>query len=113
MTETNNFKFHTKINGTTKNKDAQEIIRSFVQSGDVLHLEAEPENPFDKNAVAVYYGEDGKLGYIPKDTAAKIAKDVQLKNVTAVVSEITGMGKDYVGCNIELEVTREAKDEGQ
>ena len=40
-----------------------------------LRLEREPENPYDANAIKVYYG-DQHIGYIEKSSAAFIALDM-------------------------------------
>ena len=54
-----------------------------------------------------------RVGYIPKDTAAKIQKDVISKNVLCIVSEITGGydKKENYGCNIEIRVVRNDEQE--
>ena len=36
-----------------------------LKMGTVVRLQAEPDNPYDSDAIAVYY-EDFKLGYIPR-----------------------------------------------
>ena len=83
----NSFEFHTKIVGTTFIPKSQERI-STLENGMTLTLKCEPENKYDPNAVAVYT-EDFKLGFIPKETAAKINLDVSDGAVHCVVSEVT------------------------
>ena len=48
-----------------------------LKIGKELSLKAEPENPFDPNAVAIYY-EQEKLGFIPKDENELIRKFLNL-----------------------------------
>ena len=48
-----------------------------LKIGKELHLKAEPENPYDPNAVAIYY-ENKKLGFIPKDENELIRKFLNL-----------------------------------
>ena len=42
------------------------IVFSQLQTGTALQLVAEPENRYDPNAIAVYFGEN-KLGFIPRN----------------------------------------------
>lgn len=37
-----------------------------LKKGEKLHLEPEPENPFDRKALAIYFDENVKLGYVPQ-----------------------------------------------
>jgi HIRAN domain-containing protein len=43
-----------------------------LRKGDALRLEREPENPFDPNAIAVYYA-GLKIGFIPKLVNPRLA----------------------------------------
>jgi len=45
--------------------DGLDVI-SELQLGTPVSLRSEPENPYDPNAVSIYYGET-KLGYVPRD----------------------------------------------
>jgi hypothetical protein len=93
--------FFSKINGTTFRPEAQEIIRN-LNKGVGLLLIREPLNPYDKNAIKVML-DDEHLGYIPKGTAESLAKDMdEGREYYAVVSEVTGLDKKNVGCNIEV-----------
>ena len=38
-----------------------------LQLGTPVSLRSEPENPYDPNAVSIYFG-DTKLGYVPKNS---------------------------------------------
>lgn len=100
------FEFHSKIKGTSfRNKDNS--VLSSLKANDELTLVCEPENLYDKNAVAVYSGKT-HLGYIPKETAPKIRDDVNKGIVKCFVSEITGgvAGRENIGCNILIKVNR-------
>lgn len=44
-----------------------------LRIGTTLELFAEPDNPYDTNAVAIYY-KDVKIGYIPRESNALISK---------------------------------------
>lgn len=58
----------TMVGATFRPSEAKEIIKG-LSIGDVLHLEADPNNEFDSTAVAVY-SDDGKhhLGFIPRES---------------------------------------------
>jgi len=44
--------------------DGLDVINE-LQLGTPVSLKSEPENPYDPNAVSIYYG-NTKLGYVPK-----------------------------------------------
>ena len=45
-----------------------------LKIGTKLFLKAEPENPYDPKAVAIYYGEDIHIGYVPRDENEVMSK---------------------------------------
>lgn len=100
------FKFNSKIKGTSFRGEVIETLKN-LQPNQTLVLVREPENKFDINAIKIYRG-NVFLGYISKETAAKINKDVELGYVKCNVSEVTGgvEGKENYGCNILLEIDR-------
>ena len=49
-----------------------EGVRSFLRVGENLRLVREPQNPYDGNAIAVYFRND-KLGYVPRDENRALA----------------------------------------
>jgi len=106
----NEFSFNTKIVGTSF-EGRQEYLKQ-LKTGDVLVLECEPTNSFDKNAIKVLTEKGVHLGYIPKDTAAKLNQDVLANSVVCEVAELTGgtAEKSNIGCNIKLSVTRTESD---
>jgi hypothetical protein len=60
--------FHTRIAGVTKQNtdgtDRQALIKTLSQ-GEAVRLVREPNNPYDKYAVAVFRTSGEQLGYIP------------------------------------------------
>lgn len=95
--------FFTKIVGSTF-CNGQELI-SKLKHNDVLNLVREKDNKFDPNAIAVLNMDFKKLGFIPKDTAVGLAKEMDNnKIVDAHVSEVTGGGTKNIGCNILIEI---------
>jgi len=64
----------TKVRGVTFNNEyesRQEVI-SRMREGDLIWLETEPTNPFDKNAIAVFRYDGKQVGYLSKNLAASI-----------------------------------------
>lgn len=53
--------------GVSNYKDTIETVKI----DDILEMEFEPENPYDKNAIVIKCGSD-VCGYVPKDTMEKI-----------------------------------------
>ena len=53
--------YYTKIAGAQYRNDARDI------GGFLGYVCSEPNNPYDKNAVAIYRNDGKLLGYIPKD----------------------------------------------
>jgi len=94
-----NNSFYSKIVGSSF-CNGQKIIPT-LKSGDTLILKREPENKFDTNAIAVEVPGKERIGYIPKDTAAGLAPEMDNGvKVKCEVSEITGLDKPNQGCNI-------------
>src|SRR5436309_306860 len=60
--------FHTRIAGVTKQNadgtDRQALIKT-LRRGETLNLVREPNNPYDKYAIAVFRSSGVQLGYIP------------------------------------------------
>ncbi|MDR2833699.1 MAG: HIRAN domain-containing protein [Streptococcaceae bacterium] len=44
-----------------------------LKHGTILHLVAEPDNPNDHNAVAIYY-QEAKIGYVPRNKNERLAQ---------------------------------------
>lgn len=103
------FEFKTKLKGVSFD-GRQDIVKSLAPETE-LTLKAEPDNQYDANAVAVFSGEQ-QVGYIARETAEKIQKDVLAGKVKAIVKEVTGgdNGRSY-GCNVSISVEREDKND--
>jgi hypothetical protein len=72
-----------------------------VEVGDPVHIYLEPENPYDANARRVD-GTPGILGHLPKEVAARLAKEG--------VGEMSGVivsrgGRDVAGLKIRISPT--------
>ena len=102
----------TKIVGVThRNSDGssrQKILKRMQEEyyeGDLLYLEAEPENPYDENAIKVMNAEDEQIGYLSRDLAKTLAKRMDNGEEFSVeLLEITGGYDGFaLGCNIEIE----------
>lgn len=99
---------HTKVVGVTHRNDSgdkiQEILESmsgYAYEGESLYLEHEKDNPFDENAIKVFYDNE-HIGYINRELAAEIAPLVDQERVEAELCEITGGDERSYGCNILL-----------
>lgn len=63
----------TYIVGSQYRVGAREAIKE-LRKGEELSLRREPDNPHDRNAVAVYDVCGQHLGYVPRQDAGAIAK---------------------------------------
>ena len=95
--------YHIKAVGVTFG-DRQRVIRN-LHVGQPLRFVAEPNNPYDSNAVRIETLDGKQVGYISKDYNQTYSYNLQKGLVTykAVVSSITGggFGTSY-GLNIEV-----------
>ena len=64
-----------------------------LKIGKELLLKAEPENPFDPNAVAIYYQEN-KLGFVPRDENELIRKFLNLGHTELFEVKISQVSPD-------------------
>ena len=64
-----------------------------LKIGAQLKLKAEPENPFDPNAVAIYYQEE-KLGFVPKDENEMLRKFLNLGYTDLFEAKISQVSPD-------------------
>lgn len=97
------FGFNTKIVGVTF-EGRQDTIAG-LRPGQPLELVRQPDNAFDPNAVAVFFGRL-QLGFVRKAIAARIAPNIDAgERYRAEIKHITGGGTRSVGVNIW--VTRE------
>jgi hypothetical protein len=87
--------FYTKIRGVTheqKGADPQRLLRH-CRPGQKLMLVREPNNKWDKNAIAICLTTGERLGYISRDIAERLAEDLDRGvKMEAAISELTGGG---------------------
>lgn len=94
------FSVHSKVVGTT----FTDMAKFDIKEDDELILRREPDNEFDENAIAVYWGIE-KIGYIKRTLAKDIAKSIDKGNTyKCFVSNITGgtTTKENKGINIKI-----------
>ena len=103
--------FYTKIVGVTfKNDDGssrQNILETLSKlnsdNRDIV-LKREPENAYDKNAIAIYF-KNSRIGFFSKELAKEISIEMDKGvNYTASISTITGGGDYSFGCNIKVDI---------
>jgi hypothetical protein len=108
--------FYTKVVGTSKKNEDDESIQKLLKDiseicyeGELLSLEHESDNPYDENAIKVYYDFD-HIGYIRRELAEDLAPLVDQQRVEAELCEITGGedGKSF-GCNILIRIVPEGE----
>jgi hypothetical protein len=107
--------FRTTIAGVTKQNadgsDRQSLVKA-LRAGEELRLVREPNNPYDKYAIAIFRSTGGQLGYLPRGDR-RLADHIDMGGaVTARVIKVTGgpgllgilfksLRKSY-GCVIEI-----------
>ena len=101
------FVIDTKVVGVSKpNGDGssrQAIIRESVNENDLVKLKAEPDNPFDPNAIGVLTESNKQIGYLPKETASRL--QVALNSDVSIQAKVSWVGGNEilgVGLRIEL-----------
>lgn len=101
------FVYDTKVVGVSKdNADGssrQDIIKREVSEDDKLSLEAEPENPYDPNAIKVLSKDGNQIGYLSKEMAETILPAVINETEINVTAKwVNGEKMLGVGLRIEL-----------
>ncbi|MEP1033048.1 HIRAN domain-containing protein [Ekhidna sp.] len=101
------FVYDTKVVGVSKdNQDGssrQEIIKQEVREDDKLSLEAEPDNPYDANAIKVLSKEGNQIGYLNKEMAETILPALKNEAEIHVTAKwVNGEKMLGVGLRIEL-----------
>lgn len=61
-------------------KDGYEVYQYWLTEKDAIKLVAEPENPYDPNAIMVVHDKMGKIGYIPRTDNVELAKFLEESN---------------------------------
>lgn len=87
-----------------------------LSGGEVCKIVPEPENAYDKNALAVHVAHGGTIyhvGYVPREIAALVAPHLSGESVLARVAEVTGGFETheddvaYLGLRIAVEFPME------
>ncbi|MSS11744.1 hypothetical protein FYJ38_24365 [Clostridium sp. WB02_MRS01] len=94
------YEFYTKVVGVTFNNRQQYVKQCY--NGQQLDLVRDKFNPYDKNAIAIYAG-DNQVGFLSKELAQKLAPkmDVGTKFDCYVKSLTGGIDNNY-GLNIRI-----------
>lgn len=106
-----NFDTYTKVVGVTNTNDKgtniQDILPLLSEGGRLI-LIRDFGNPYDENAIKVYYHtkkESIHIGYLTRELAANLSEFLDENptfDIDGIVDEITGgNGKTY-GCNIQI-----------
>jgi len=108
--------FYTKVAGVSKKNangsSRQKIIEECVWKGHPLDLIPEPNNPYDKNAVGVWWSNDRQIGYLSAEVAEEISGEIAAGTpVSAVVTDVTGGDEDRRtrGVNILIRIGADAE----
>lgn len=103
--------YYSKINGNTFIPNGQLLLQK-LEKNEKIFPEREPDNKFDKNAVALFNKEGNKLGYVPATTAVDLSSCIDQGNKIEIkVSEITeGNNGKNIGCNIHVSIYAEVDD---
>lgn len=72
----------------------QSVLKE-MKLGEVCNLVREPDNPFDKRAIAVHFS-GNKIGYIPKKVAALLAEELDRREFD-LRGHITELGPNIYG----------------
>jgi HIRAN domain/PD-(D/E)XK nuclease superfamily len=101
---TNEVSYHSKLVGVTF--EGRQAVISTLKGDEQLRVRREPDNEYDKRAVAVDVLINNQwlpVGYIAKDKNEEIAKAVDAgNNVVITMGGITGGGSKSFGMNISL-----------
>ena len=95
--------FNTKLAGVTF--EGRQDVAAGLVAGAALELRRQPKNPYDRNAIAAFYGEL-QIGFLNREMAAELAPlvDDEGRRYTASVTEVTGgkNGRSY-GINVRVQ----------
>lgn len=73
--------FHVRLVGTRYRPIEAQIVAANLADGEALHLEREPLNPHDENAIKVYARKQF-IGYVASGSAAEIAPILDTEQVS-------------------------------
>ncbi|MEA2784368.1 MAG: single-stranded-DNA-specific exonuclease [Candidatus Eremiobacteraeota bacterium] len=98
--------FNTKVVGVSF--EGRQDVAGGLVAGAALELRRHADNPFDANAIGVWYGAL-QLGFLKRPIAARIAPNVDAgERYAAHVTAVTGGGARSTGINIYVTREREA-----
>ena len=96
-------KHSTKVAGVQF--DGRQSAIAFCQGGDAVTLRREPENHYDRNAIAVDSAY-GNIGFVPKGLAAHLAPRLDSGEVaTAEIVKVSGGSTRYKTHGVEIAIT--------
>jgi len=98
--------FNTKVVGVSF--EGRQDVAAGVVPGTALELRRHADNPYDPNAIGVWYGAL-QLGFLKRPIAARVAPNVDAgERYTARVTAVTGGGTRSWGINVYVTREREA-----
>ncbi len=91
--------------------EGPKIIEKINKSG-MLELRREPENEFDRKAIALYF-ENLKIGYVPRESnkTISILMDTELLEFHTEITEIDAENDDWEKIRVAIYVLKEIKHE--
>ena len=96
--------FISKVKGITFRVEGKDIYN--YHENDMLRLVPDPNNPYDKNAIAIYDTNNNHIGYVGKEDNVKVLNII--KNMT-YVCRIKRVYYDYNTPSIEYEIIFDEK----
>ena len=98
----NAYSFTVKVAGVSKDNRKQ-FVDELYENQSILAVR-ERDNAYDRNAIALYAGIN-KIGFIPKETAEKLAPKIDNgKCMTVTVKEIRGTDTEYPHVMVEVKM---------
>jgi len=104
----------TKLVGVSfRNQDGterQELIKSLNPS-EILYIEPEPTNPFDKNSHIIKNKDGNILGHINRSLALELSEKVKNNEKILGIKEwkVTGSDKHTLGINIMIDMQNDKR----
>lgn len=101
----NAYSFTVKVAGVSKDNRKQ-FVDELYENQSILAVR-ERDNAYDRNAIALYAGLN-KIGFIPKDTAEKIAQKVDRgKGMAVKIKSVSGIDTLYPEVIVEVKMESE------